>query len=171
MKRTILTFVAMLCLAVSAMAQSIEVYISDNSGQATNIRNAPKGKVVYRLPLPASNGIMFSVDCQVNGWWHVDGNEYWDPATDIQSFTGSDTGYWVHNSVIAFATRNYGGQKLSLRSKPLASAPVVYSFTKELKLRPLDVMGKWVKVQTYDGKHIGWIELEWICGNSVTNCC
>ena len=68
-------------------------------------------------------------------------------------------------------TRNYGGQTLYIRQSPSASAPVVYKFKKEIQLRPMDIKGEWVKVQTTDGKYTGWIEEEWLCGNSLTNCC
>jgi hypothetical protein len=35
----------------------------------------------------------------------------------------------------------------------------------------MDIKGDWVKVKTIDGKYTGWIEEEWLCGNSLTNCC
>jgi SH3-like domain-containing protein len=69
------------------------------------------------------------------------------------------------------ATRNYGGQTLYLRKSPSASAPVVYKFKEEITLRPMEIKGDWVKVQTSDGKFTGWIEEEWLCGNALTNCC
>lgn len=51
------------------------------------------------------------------------------------------------------------------------NAPVVFKFKEEEILRPMDIKGDWVKVQTYDGKYTGWIEAEWLCGNALTNCC
>ena len=47
----------MMAMAVMVNAQSLAVYISDNSGSATNVRNAPKGKVVAKLN--ANSGIIF----------------------------------------------------------------------------------------------------------------
>ena len=170
MKRIITLIVLIASITLTASAQTLDVYISDNSGQYTNIRNAPKGQVVCKLKLPDANGIMFSVAKQVNGWWLISGDGYWNPETDTGKFTGSTTGYWIHNSVITVDTRNYSGQKLSLRSKPSARATVVYTFKDERALIPLDLKGNWVKVKTTDGKHTGWIEIEWLCGNSVTNC-
>jgi len=38
-------------------------------------------------------------------------------------------------------------------------------------LRPMEIKDDWVKVKTIDGKYTGWIEIEWLCGNSLTNCC
>ena len=68
-------------------------------------------------------------------------------------------------------TRNYGKQKLILRKSPNAKAAIVYSFTDEIMLRPMEIKGDWVKVKTTDGKYTGWIEIEWLCGNALTNCC
>ena len=170
MKRIFILMAVLACITLSATAQSLGVYINDNNGKYTNIRNAPNGKVVFKLKLPNANGTMFAVDRVVNGWWHIDGTEY-SNGDEEGEFTGSTTGYWIHNSVITVDTRNYGGQKLSLRSKPSAKASVVFSFKKEISLIPLDIKGDWVKVKTADGKHTGWIEREWLCGNSLTNCC
>lgn len=161
----------MMAMALMVNAQSLAVYISDNSGSATNVRNAPKGKVVAKLN--ANSGIMFDVESPRNGWWKISGGVYTDPDKDMDDFRlkGSTTGYWVHYSVIGFSTSNYGGQTLHLRQSPSGESRSVYSFKTELLLRPLEVRGNWVKVVTGDGKHTGWIEKEWLCGNSVTNCC
>ena len=150
----------MMSMAVMVNAQSLAVYISDNSGSATNVRNAPKGK-------------MFDVESPRNGWWKISGGVYTDPDKDMDDIRlkGSTTGYWVHYSVIGFSTSNYGGQTLHLRQSPSGKSRSVYSFKTELLLRPLEVRGNWVKVVTGDGKHTGWVEKEWLCGNSVTNCC
>ena len=170
MKKIIFSLLAVFCFSFNTFAESLGVFINDNKGKVTNIRNAPKGKIVHSFALPAANGIMITVDYQVNGWWHIEFNEYWEPDKDMQHFVGSNNGYWVHYSVIAVSTRNYGNQRLYLRNKPSNSGQVVYSFNTEMLLRPVDIKGEWVKVQTYDGKHSGWLELEWICGNSLTNC-
>ena len=66
---------------------------------------------------------------------------------------------------------NNGGQHLFLRSSPSAKARVVYTIKAETILRPVEIKGDWVKVKTSDGKGFGWIQAEWLCGNSVTNCC
>ena len=166
-------FLAVMLATLTAMvnAQSVSVYITDNSGTSTNVRNAPKGKVVAKLN--ANNGIMFEVESPQNGWWKISGGVYTDPEKDMDEFRlkGSTTGYWVHYSVIGFSTSNYGGQTLHLRQSPSAKARSVFSFKTETQLHPLEVRNGWVKVVTDDGKHTGWIEDQWICGNSVTNCC
>ena len=50
MKRIFLTIFALTSIALSAMSQSLRVYIYDNDGPYTNIRNAPKGKVTAKIP-------------------------------------------------------------------------------------------------------------------------
>ena len=49
MKRLLL-LLALVTMAVGMNAQSLNVYVNDNSGSDTNIRNAPKGRVVQRIP-------------------------------------------------------------------------------------------------------------------------
>lgn len=168
MTKRFLTIIFVLTAFVFSANAQLRVFIDDNDGPFTNIRNAPKGKVVSKVS--ATSGIMLTVLYQKNGWWYIDGNDYWDPETDTGYFAGSTTGYWIHSSVLAVGTRNYGGEKLSLRKSPASNAPVIFSFKDERLLRPSDIRGSWVKVKTYDGKHEGWIEDEWLCGNSVTNC-
>lgn len=168
MKRVFLMFFMLTCMGFAAMAQSLIVFIDDSDGPYTNIRNAPKGKVVGKIST-TSDAMLNVVKC-VNGWWQVYKGEYWDPDGVTKKLKGSTSGYWVHQSVIAVSSRNYGGQKLSLRKTPSYNSAVTYSFTKELLFRPIGIQGDWIKVQTYDGKRSGWIESEWLCGNSVTNC-
>ena len=168
MKRIFLTIFALTSIALSAMSQSLRVYIYDNDGPYTNIRNAPKGKVTAKIPTN-SDAMMMVVKC-VNGWWQIENGEYWLPDDGDKKLKGSTTGYWIHKSCIAVSSRNYGGQELSLRKSPSSQAAATYSFKDEIMLRPIDIKGDWVKVQTLDGKHSGWIESEWLCGSSVTNC-
>ena len=68
MKKLIFS-IALMLMAVASHAQSIGVYIFDNDGDFTNIRNAPKGKIVFKLP--SREGVMIGVDKVVNGWWHL----------------------------------------------------------------------------------------------------
>ncbi len=105
------------------------------------------------------------------GWWKLaEKPSYAEEDVDIP-LQPSATGYWIHYSMVGFGTRNYGGQTLHLRKSPDDKAPITYSFSKELTLHPIGVQGDWVKVKTSDGKHSGWIEMDWICANPLTNCC
>lgn len=170
MMKKLFFLVAMLaCTMLAGNAQSLEVYLSDTDGPYTNVRKAPKGTVVARLS--TSDPVMFAVESPKDGWWKISGGTYWIPDEDVVTLKGSTTGYWVHSSVLALGTRNYGGQRLTLRQSPADGSKAVYSFSKEIEVRPLDLKGDWVKVKTMDGKHVGWIEAEWLCGNALTNCC
>lgn len=169
MKKLYLIIFVLAFTSLSAVAQSLAVYIHDNDGPYTNVRNQPKGKVVDRIP--SNSSAMLDVVKNVNGWWLIFEGEYWVPDEGDKKLKGSNMGYWIHQSVIAVSTRNYGGQKLQLRKGPSQKQAATYSFEEEIMLRPIDIKDDWVKVQTLDGKHSGWIEREWLCGNSVTNCC
>lgn len=68
-------------------------------------------------------------------------------------------------------TRNYDGESIHLRESPSNDAASLYSTNEEISLRPLEVKDGWVKVTTFDGKHIGWIEENMLCSNPLTNCC
>ena len=127
--------------ALMAKAQSVEVFFYDLDGKYTNIRNAPNGKVVDKVPT-SSDGMLL-VEEPVNGWWRICDNNYYQPEGGMYKFSGSRSGYYVHYSCIAVSTRNYGGQTLSLSSTPSAKGKLVYHFSNELTLRPLDVKGDW----------------------------
>ena len=68
MKKTI--SILLLCL-VTALAtwgeDRIQVYVTD-SDSYTNVRNAPKGDVVYRLERGDGNEFMLEIDRCVDGW-------------------------------------------------------------------------------------------------------
>lgn len=155
-------------LSVRVCAQSLGVYTFDEKGSFTNVRNAPKGKIVDKIPI--SESAMIEVEKPTNGWWKIVGNTY-GTGDEEMTLKESATGHWIHYSVLAMGSRNYGGETLYLRKEPSATAPVAYTFSKEILLRPMDIKGGWVKVQTVDGKHTGWIEEDWLCGNALTNCC
>ena len=167
MKKILLTMMMLVCIAMSGKAQVLDVFFNDNDGPYTNVRNAPKGAIMARIPTNVD--VMVDVETPRNGWWRIVNDSYSLADQGGIALKGSKTGYWVHYSVLGVATRNYGGQRLYLRSTP--NGKVVYSFTKEDVLRPIDIRGSWVKVKTLDGKHTGWIENEWLCGNPLTNCC
>ena len=167
-KKLFVLMTLMTWLSVDVSAQSLGVFTYDNSGKFTNVRNAPKGKVVDKIPTDVC--AMIGVEKPTNGWWKLTDNTYETGDFDGK-LKGSTTGYWIHYSVLGMGTRNYGGETLYIRKNPSESAPVVYKFKKEIVLRPMEIKGEWVKVQTCDGKYTGWIEVEWLCGNSLTNCC
>ena len=48
-KKLLVLFALTTWLSVSVSAQSLRVYIVDKNGPYTNIRNAPKGKIVDKI--------------------------------------------------------------------------------------------------------------------------
>lgn len=143
----------------------LSVYLLDHDGDVTNIRATPSGKVIQTL----SNKEDYTITvCEFqNKWWYI--------CRPIECVEGNpivlpETGGWIHSSVLCVSSRNYGGEKLSLRKTPDDKAEIVYSFSNETQFRPLERKGLWVKVMTIDKKYQGWIEASWLCGNPVTNC-
>lgn len=148
----------------------LAAFVFDPTAGNTNIRNTPKGKVVRGLTKEGE--YMLRVCDETKGWWRICSNEI---SAYLDDFEGEIVAHesgnsWIHYSVIAMSTRNYGGETLQLREHPSQKARTLYSFNEEIFLRPLKVKGDWVKVETVDKKQRGWIEVVWLCGNPLTNC-
>ena len=168
--RRILSVLAMAAFAIYANAQ-IGAYVLDNVGEYTNIRNAPRGKVVKRLTREYSYMIMMRVRNVRDGWWEIVPNTLVTADDGMMVNLDNVEGpCYIHYSVIALDTRNYGGQRLCLRKSPSKDGAVTFSFLDEISVRPIGVRGGWVKVQTTDRKHTGWIEYKWLCPNPLTDC-
>ncbi len=168
MKKLLAISLFIIISGLTAFSQTLEAYKNDLSATATNVRNAPKGAVVDIIP--HQSDASFILKTPKNGWWRIDGDSYEDMEDGFVYLRGSSKGYWIHYSVIAVSTRNYGGERLTLRSTPSNNGLIEFSFTDEIQLRPIDIKGRWVKVETLPGNYCGWIEQKWLCGNPVTNC-
>ncbi len=171
-RRLILILVAVISASLVSAQKGLSVYIiGDEAGTHANIHSAPNGEKVYTLPDTCI--YMLGVKKPHDGWWVVDGNSIFgmcDYSENDFDFSDKCKTAYIHYSAIGFATRNYGGQRMALYSKPSEKSDEVYAFTDEIVLCPLDVKGMWVYVETRD-KHRGWIRLENICDNPLTNCC
>ena len=167
MKKACLFFLFAILSLASANAQMMEVFIYDSNGPYSNVRSTPNGKIVDRIP--TNQDAMLNVYAPVNGWWEIADGSFFFLFCGMPRLAAAKS-YYIHHSCIAVSTRNYGGQRLQLRKTPSAKGAVVYSFSQEINLRPIDIKNGWVKVKTLDGKYTGWIHQEWLCGNSVTNC-
>ena len=172
-KRLILTGIVIFAALCVSAQKSISVYIIGNeAGTQATIHSAPNGETVYTLPDTCE--YMLDVKKPQDGWWVVDGNSVFGicgyPDHDFDFSDKCKTSY-IHYSFLGFSTRNYGGQRFVLYSKPSEKSDEVYAFTEEIGLSPLNVKGKWVYVETYDKKYRGWIQLVNICANPLTNCC
>ena len=168
MKKIVFLLIMFLtALAGSAQDTLIAYFMGDAS--MTNILNKPMGATVMQLSY--DDMYIFILSSPQDGWWKIEEMSKVEEEEPV-SMTGSDTGeYWIHYSSLGIGTRNYGGQCLTLRAAPDEEADIVYSFTKELELMPMDVQGDWVKVMVDGEDIVGWIEAEWLCSNPLTNCC
>ena len=134
----------------------------------TNIRRAPKGEVIMKLD--PDECYMMTVCDPIDGWWRILGETVIGMDDEIL-LTEDDTEAWIHYSVIGAGLRNYGGEKVALYESPSEDSEVVGTIDQqEAVVNPLDVNsdGSWVKVKW--GKLSGWLDSEWLCGNSLTTC-
>ena len=139
-------------MPVLASAQGlVQAYIIDNDGAATNVRNAPNGKVVATLPTSEA----FVV------------TQYGDDEKTI-TLNGSKTGYWIHQSLLMLATM--GSNYTKLYKTPSTKGKLVFKGEKYLDFHPIGIKGKWVKVESVDGKYTGWGLSEHFCTNPLTTC-
>lgn len=161
-------------MAVVAMAASVQAqvcaYIIDGSGTATNIRAGAGGKVVATVPNNGDEGYVVTLKSVKDGWWRIEPeiDVYGDNERLIE-LSGSNTGYWVHHSVLELGI--VGDPTNSLRSKPSRKSKVVkIPDSCELSFRPIELSGKWLKVKSVDGKVTGWLHSDRICFNPLTTC-
>ena len=174
MKKIFLTTL-ILFIAVSMFAQTsvrASAFICDNSGTPTNVRNAPNGKVVQKLPA-IDGGYVVSLLQVKNKWWKIDPviDIYGDEEDATVKLKGSKTGYWMHYSVLQFNIagdhENVLRETPSPKGKPLKFEP---SYLFEVGLRPLEIRGEWIKVITTDNRYTGWMPIDKICDNPLTTC-
>ena len=140
-------------------------FISDEG--VTNIRNAPKGTVVYQVKDPGIYMLfVFNPD---NGWWQVYNSVLYemDEADPIRLPAES----WIHSSVLGVTLRNYDGKPEPLYASPDANAKIVGHINEqEALVHPVDMAAgaSWIKVSY--GKLSGWIHTDRLCDNPVTTC-
>ncbi len=168
MKKIFLLLMVAILFLPAMSAKDIYAYIVDNDGPVTNIRNAPNGKVVATLltkesfvvELLRAKGDWFQIDDEIE--------RYGDNEGEIE-LEGSETGYWIHNSLLMFTVA--GDPTGCLRTKPSRkSRAVKMSPSTEMSFRPIDIQGNWVKVVTTDGNYTGWMHKSKICYNPLTTC-
>ncbi|MBQ2163191.1 MAG: hypothetical protein II445_01645, partial [Muribaculaceae bacterium] len=168
MKKNALLLFAVLLMPVLASAQGlVQAYIIDNDGAATNVRNAPNGKVVATLP--TSEAFVVTLLDVKNGWWKIDSDveQYGDDEKTI-TLNGSKTGYWIHQSLLMLATM--GSNYTKLYKTPSTKGKLVFKGEKYLDFHPIGIKGEWVKVKSVDGKYTGWGLSDHFCTNPLTTC-
>ncbi len=168
MRKHFLLFFAALLLPLAINAQELAyVYIIDNDGPVTNIRNAPRGKVVATLPTDKSFAVRLLA---VKGeWWKIGdvADQYGDDEMEYV-LRGSTTGYWIHRSLLQFTIA--GDPTGAMHAKPSAKSRTIKVTGAEQAYHPIGVSGKWIKAVSTDGKVTGWIHRDRICYNPLTTC-
>ncbi len=149
---------------------SFTAYVQDpDKSSPTHIREKPGGIVL--VPLEPGQDYMVDIIGQKNGWFRINMVHCIDPmnAVDIPGQYG-----WIHHSVLAVSTSNYGNQKLNVYEHPNISTRVTGVILIETEVRFTKIYKDFVLIRYTDsnGKVVtGWIEMKWLCGNPVTNCC
>lgn len=142
-------------------------FVSDpDSEGATNIRDTPGGKIIASLePI---DEYMVNIVAQSGEWFKIDKVTPFE--TDSFEIPGGFG--WMHCSVLAFSTRNYGNQKANLYDAPNLNGKIVASFTDEKLMRFTSLHTEFVYVSYEENGKVteGWLEHEWVCGNPVTTC-
>lgn len=145
-----------------------ELYVADGSSTATNIRNAPGGAIVDKLPMEGEFTVIF--DRIENGWCHIVGNTVLEEM-DNKEYTlkGSANGYWIHSSVLE--GKGMGDGRVTLYAEPDETSEVVVSTDDYTPFTPVKIQGIWLKVRTVESKKEGWIKINAVCSSPLTNCC
>lgn len=152
----------------------VSAFVSDEPGEPyTNIRNAPGGEVILKLPHESEDDyFILEIDQYVSGWFRIKGTI--NGKTDYEIPPGEEG--WIHHSVISAGSRNYGNQPIHFYEEPNEDTEVNVVLDYESSLIIYEACGEWVRCSYYDyetGDKVegGWIKTEWLCGNPLTNCC
>ena len=135
-----------------------------------NVRATPGGTIVFKLD---HNEPGYTVELYEawNGWFRISPEI---ETVDQDPIVLKSKQAWIHGSQLGAGTRNYGGQKLTFRTRPNANSPIVFTINEEIGVSYVDMVKGWIKVKYTPEKSkksfVGWIETEWLCPNPVTNC-
>lgn len=150
----LLVFLAFSGFAVAAEKPGdtavLTAVIIDKDPKGTNLRDAPKGKVVYTIPLKPKNEMeRFAEVYEQRGEWFR-----------VTIAEGERAG-WLHNSVLGLRGGATEDGPCSLHKTPSYDAAVVF---KPKKAVPLQLIGinpdHWLQVRYTDGKGTrfeGWV--------------
>lgn len=135
-----------------------------------NVRATPGGTILFKLD---HNEPGYTVELYEawNGWFRISPEI---ETVDQDPIVLKSKQVWIHGSQLGAGTRNYGGQKLTFRTRPNANSPIVFTINEEIGVSYVDMVKGWIKVKYTPEKSkksfVGWIETEWLCPNPVTNC-
>ena len=145
-------------------------YASSPDQTDVNVRATPGGTIVFKLD---HNEPGYTVDLYevCNGWFRISPQI---ETVDQGPIVLKSKQAWIHGSQLGADTRNYGGEKLTFRTRPDANSPIAFTIEEEIGVSYVDMVKGWIKVKYTPKKSrkslIGWIETEWLCPNPVTTC-
>ena len=145
-------------------------YASSPDQTDVNVRATPGGTIVFKLD---HNEPGYTVDLYEvwNGWFRISPQI---ETVDQGPIVLKSKQAWIHGSQLGADTRNYGGEKLTFRTRPDANSPIAFTIEEEIGVSYVDMVKGWIKVKYTPKKSrkslIGWIETEWLCPNPVTTC-
>lgn len=142
-------------------------YVSDPDPKGpTNVRDKPNGAVL--VPLDKSDDYMVDIIGQKDGWFEISSVTGIENVIDLPTQSG-----WIHNSVLAVSTANYGNQKIPVYLNPDNQSESVTTINQEMQVWFTKIYKEYVFINFEDdngNKIQGWVESKWLCGNPVTNC-
>ncbi len=150
------------------------VFISDpDTKYATNIRNAPGGKIVYKVPIENREYYSFKIVEVKKGWCKIQGNlESALPDEGVKDIELKGN-CWVHYSVLGMTVMG-SREDLTLKKEPKDnSKPIVCVCMTGEFVRVVDLHNEWVKVEWINAKKQrfrGWMRSDWTCCNPLTIC-
>lgn len=140
---------------------SVEAYIDDRDTTGTNLRDAPKGKVIAVLhPSREDVGtIGLDIDCSRDNWLRV---------SDNLGQRG-----WIFSGLMKMGTRNYDQSDIKLFAKPDTLSAVSGVLTGESEVTVRACKGAWAHIEFKNaaGRVVkGWLRPDMQCASPVTNC-
>ena len=145
-------------------------YASSPDQTDVNVRATPGGAIVFKLD---HNEPGYTVELYEawNGWFRI--SPEIDPV-DQGPIVLKSKQAWIHGSQLGAGTRNYGGGKLTFRTRPDANSPIAFTIEEEICVSYVDMVKGWIKVkytpENSRKSFVGWIESERLCPNPVTTC-
>lgn len=147
---------------------NVELNVTDPDPKGLNVRAAPgTAASVIAVLKPDAEWITVHAIAQQGDWMRIDravGVDDDAPDGERVVFTGDG---WVHLRLLGISDLSSGGSA-TLRLRPEADAPVVFTQAGEdtLPTRVLGCSGSYIQVRY--GKHVGWTDT-W-CNNERTTC-
>ncbi len=161
--------------AAGSTGEFYACFADPDTENPTNIRNAPNGKIIYKVAIDKQDYYSFKVVEYRNKWFRIEGgleSAIPDEGVENVELTGD---CWVHRSVIGASLIGSIDNPV-IRKMPDDNSEIVEKIltpTCELYVRFLDMKNDRVKITytTEENKTIeGWIPANWICSNPLTTC-